>query len=49
MKPATVGILVGPAVIAAFMVGHTFESESEGPLEKVGEKIDQELQSATDG
>ena len=50
MKPVTVGIIAAAAGVVAVMVGYTFqETESDGPAEQIGEKIDQTLDDATGG
>ncbi len=50
MKPVTIGVIAAAAVVVAFMVGYTFqERETDGPAEKIGEKIDQTVDKATGG
>jgi len=40
MKPVTLGIIVAAAVIIAFFAGTQIEWTQDGPMEEVGEAID---------
>jgi len=40
MKPVTLGIIVAAAVIIAFFAGTQIEWTQDGPMEEVGEVID---------
>ncbi len=46
MKPVTVGIIVAAAVIIAFVVGTQIEWTQDGPMEDVGEAIDNATEPA---
>lgn len=40
MRNVIIGVVVAIAVIAAFYFGFVFEESQEGPLENLGETID---------
>ncbi|MCA8927112.1 MAG: hypothetical protein KDC18_03530 [Alphaproteobacteria bacterium] len=42
-KPVIIAIVVAAAIIATFVFGSLFQEKHEGPLENLGEKLDQKL------
>lgn len=40
MKPILIGTVVAAAIIGAFVLGQNGIGESDGPAERVGEKLD---------
>ena len=42
MRAIIIGVLVAGAIIAAFATGVFVEEENDGPLEEIGETLDEE-------
>lgn len=43
MRNVSIGIAVAAAIIAAFYFGFVFENEQAGPMEKIGEAVDEKV------
>lgn len=40
MKPVMIGAIVAAAIVAAFAIGMIMDEETDGPIEQLGETID---------
>lgn len=49
MKPVLIGAIVAALVIGAFVLRQTRPFESEGPVERLGEKLDQAAEAMKEG
>lgn len=49
LKPVLIGAVVAALVIGAFIIGRTDPFDSEGPAERLGEKVDEAAQEMKEG